>query len=489
MTTAAFFQRARALLKVPQPNRSARAPDAIQSVPAQPADSTDMISSNLVTAVAPDGTRLVGGLTWDVVSGAEAPALRRQAPAVLRMEFRRAKLSPSLWDAQQGDLPGSLLVNLATNLIAQDAVMAGTWVFITEIPAPHRPPRLWVAIADLKENDDNSDDLLTIVPRPQTEHILDTADEALALLQREMETTEIAGLAVRWLPEHRSLQPDQTHRGAMIEGFSHVAQTVPLCDVNFVARHHDHPHFVAPKHIPLPLIGWGSAAACALFVGFFGIIPFMQEWLKEPPPAPPDMITVQPSPGAFGNVCLTGLTDWWPRIVGWDVQSSGCALTNHVPKELALPVAAPTSVATQPLVIWRQLRPTPGRNTVLAQSAAHQAIGTWPHEIHRTDTGGLVLYKTAELPFIEANETTDFGSIDLESLRSQLAILWAHAPDSVRLVDREMTISEPGTPRDVFERVARIPLLMPLHFSQPGNMMLTSVYPRQIPMIDFKGGK
>ncbi|MCY4303876.1 MAG: hypothetical protein OXC62_03700 [Aestuariivita sp.] len=75
------------------------------------------------------------------------------------------------------------------------------------------------------------------------------------------------------------------------------------------------------------------------------------------------------------------------------------------------------------------------------------------------------------------------------SLPSQLTILWANAPDSINLIERQITIPQPGEIRKALEQVSRLPLLMPLQFSQPRSLKVTSILPRQIPMTEFNQRK
>ena len=84
------------------------------------------------------GVRLVAGLTWEIASGPEAPVLRADAPPVLRLPDRRARLAGTASGAAARAAPpgGSLLLALAAGLSRAVPDAAGPWAFIAELPRP-----------------------------------------------------------------------------------------------------------------------------------------------------------------------------------------------------------------------------------------------------------------------------------------------------------------------------------------------------------------
>ena len=412
---------------------------------------------------APDGTRLVAGLTWETASGPEAPVLRRDAPSVLRLPERRARLADPA-----GARCASLLMAMAAGLarLAPDA--SGAWVFMAEIPELEGPPRLWMAVADIAAADDG--DAGTggrVTPRPGPERTFDDADEALGGLQGELAVTDIAGIAVSWTPIRTGMSPGDTHRGSVIQGLADIAPAVPLHDVDPVEGT---PVFVPPRRVPVRLLGVLGVAASALLAGIFVIVPMIEEALRPDPLPPPETATVRVAPEAFSTTCAAALDAWWPRVSGWAVSDTGCAVAGHLPEEPVLPEPPSSERLVQPMVTWRRLVRQNGRNDVLARGAARQMITTWLHEA-RLDEDALTLWRTESLPMVAANapDRDDVASVqDPDAAVDRLAARFANVPDAVtrgRGTDMDLvTIRVPGvgTAGAVLSRAGLVPGITPV---------------------------
>ncbi|MXY17669.1 MAG: hypothetical protein F4Y57_11895, partial [Acidobacteria bacterium] len=114
---------------------------------------------------AEDGTRVVGGLAWETASGPEAPVIGADAPSILRLADRRARLAVA-----EGDRCGSLLLAMAAGLSRLVPEASGPWAFIAEIPEGDAP-LLWMAVADIAAADDGKDGgtAARVTPRPGPE--------------------------------------------------------------------------------------------------------------------------------------------------------------------------------------------------------------------------------------------------------------------------------------------------------------------------------
>ncbi|MCY4304375.1 MAG: hypothetical protein OXC62_06295 [Aestuariivita sp.] len=480
---AALFQRRRTQTA---PNPSRRTDITITAV-----TDRSVSSPGLSCLIAPDGSRLMAGLTWDIASGSELPTLTSNTPLILRMPHRRTTLPQWLSVVQNRSKQteqcaiGSLLLDLATGLLKAHPTSSGPWVFIADVPGVDDDrPLVWLAVADVGNTDDR-DHSATIVPRPGQEHLFETANDALATFHKYLDVIEIAGLAVRWFPAHSITTSDQTHRGAMIDGFSHIARDLPLYDIALQSGDADIPVFAPPTHIPVPLLVSVLGAAALVAVLLFIAIPFVQHLLREPPPPPVLMVNLHPKPGAFAEACVTNMNDWWPRIVGWDVLSTGCAVEGYVPNDVNVTWRGAGSMLAQPMVVWRQLAPEVDRNSVLARSAADQAIAAWPSDARYDDLGRLTLWKTVDLPLVTLDDTVLLDSPAPETWQSQLAVLFADTPNSVKVNANQLIITAPGRPREAFRRAAHVSGLTPVRFEQPGNLVLMPITPRRVPMTDI----
>lgn len=450
--------------------------------------------------VAADGTRLVAGLTWEIAAGPEAPVMGANAPHVLRLPDRRARLA----DAADGPC-GSLLLAMAADLTTVHFPGAsGPWAFIAELPEAEGPPALWMAIADIAAPGEEGDGPAAgegvsgyVTPRPGPERIFDDPDDALAALQEHLDITDIAGLAVRWLPGR------ETRRGRMIMGIAEIAETLDLHDVGpetpapaGLDREATSatvlPGFSPPRQVPVRLLGGLGAVAAAFLAAVFVVLPAIEEALRPPPPPPVETVSAQVAPGAFASACTAALEAWWPRITGWQVAGTGCAMAGHLPDDPALPEPGSAGLTVLPMAVWRQLVPEPGRNRVLARSAADQMIATWPHEA-RIDANGLTLWRTESLPLVprEAGETE--ARPDPTETRARLAALWADAPDAVTRPGDSGLIAirtTGATPTGaMLARAARVPGIAPVRLVRSADgatLVLAPVSSREVPATLFE---
>ncbi|MYG28121.1 MAG: hypothetical protein F4213_19220 [Boseongicola sp. SB0677_bin_26] len=437
--------------------------------------------------VAEDGTRLVTGLTWEIASGPEAPVLRGNAPPVLRLPTRRARLAN-----EADDTCGSLLLAMAKGLARVAPRVSGPWAFIAEIPEPGGAPLLWMAVADLappEGSDGESDGSAT--PRPGPEGTFDDADEALVALQDLLAVTDVAGIAVSWTPVHAGMTPADTHRGRVIQSLACIAPDVPLHDVEPAPAT---PVFVPTRRVPVRLLGALGTGAAAFLAGVVVILPMIEEALRPDPLPAPEMVSVRVADGAFAGACTEALDAWWPRITGWRLDSAGCAMAGHLPEEPHLQEPHFTERTARPMVVWRHLVPESDRNVVLARAAADQVIASWPHEA-RLDQTSLTLWRTAALP-LEPTEMTVDGP-DPEAVRARLAALWADAPGAVTLMqegrgpDLLRVATSGATSADaVLSRAARVPGIAPARLVQlaggVGELVLAPVITRELDVIHFE---
>ena len=459
--------------------------------------------------VADDGTRLAAGLSWEIANGPEKPVLGVNAPLVLRLPTRRAQRA----DAGTGPC-GSLLLHMAAELTAiHFPAASGPWAFIAEIPAPDGPPTLWMGLADIAapggSGGASADEpgLRAVTPRPGPEMTFETPGEALDALERLLGITEIAGIAVRWLPVRDGMTAADTHRGQMIAGIAEISETVDLHDVGpaapappgidrdaaMAARP---PVFVPPRRLPVRLLGALGIGSAATVAGVFVILPMVEEALRPPPPPPPEMVRVHIAPDAFGTACTEALDAWWPRITGWRLDSAGCAMAGHLPETPVLPEPRATDRTSRAMVVWRHLVPKDGRNIVLGRRAAGKVLDAWPHE-SRLDEASLTLWSTASLPLTPVDGIgADASRPDPEAIRARLAALWAHTPGAVTL-QREgrsaghvRIVTAAGTPAGAsLSRAGEVPGISPVRLVETaegeGEMLVGPVVAREMPVTFF----
>ena len=463
-----------------------------------------------------DGTRLASGLTWEIASGPEAPVLRKGAPHVLRLPKRRARLA----DTADGPC-GSLLLQMAADLVTVFFPAAsGPWVFFAELPQPDGPPLVWMAVADIAGPETDSEEASAgagvarnVVPRPGPELTFEDPEEALAALQDLLAITDVAGIAVRWLPMRPGMTPEDTHRGPMITGITEIARRVKLEDVGPDALPPDGvdrnavaaaavPVFVAPRRLPVRALGGLGIAATALLAGVFVVMPMIEEAFRPEPQLPPELVRAQVAPGAFGAACTAALDAWWPRIIGWQLDSAGCALAGHLPETPALPEPRARERTARPMIVWRHLVPEGGRNIVLARAAARQVLLTWPHEARldeaSPDRASLTLWSTASLPLtrIEA-EGDGVSPAEPDEIRGRLAALWAHTPGAVTLQradrgpDLVKIVTAGGTPAGAsLSRAGEVPGIAPVRLVEngqgDGELLVGPVASRELPVTLFE---
>ena len=451
--------------------------------------------------IAPDGTRLVAGLSWETASGPEAPVIGRNAPPVLRLPSRRARLPEG--EARGDGTCGSLLLAMADALVRNHPASAGAWAFMAELPRDADGDRnpgcaFWLGLADIDAPDDEDateDARSEITPRPGPEQVFDEPGDALDALGDRLAVTDLAGLAVAWSPDGRL-----TERGRLIQALAHVAPDITLHDLDptrpsgLSAAEEGSlaatPVFVAPRRVPVRLLGLlGAGTAAALAVGLV-VVPLIEEAFRAPPPPPPEMVTVAVAPGSFAEACTAALDGWWPRVTGWRTGSSGCALAGHLPEGHA--ISAPMAEGpARPMVAWRSLVPVSGRNAALADAAAEQAIATWAHEAEMDETG-VTFQRTASLPLVPTDAEREVA--DPAATRAWLAALWADTPDAVTAPEGtgsgQFTISAPGglPTAEILSRADVVPGIAPVRLVRTDDgaggsvLVLAPVNPRDVPV-------
>lgn len=455
-----------------------------------------------------DGTRLVAGLTWEIASGPEAPVLVGGAPHVLRLPTRRARLAGA-----KSTRCGSLLLAMAADLTTVHCPGAsGPWAFIAEIPVADRVPTIWMALADIAAPDEERDgpsaeDVpLFVTPRPGPERTFEDPDDALLALKEQLDITDIAGIAVRWLPVTAGMTAEDTHRGPMVAGIAMLAETLDLHDVGpdvpappGVGRGAAAalPVFVPPRQVPVRLVGALGIGAGALLAGIFVIVPMIEATLQPEAAPPPEMVSVRVAEGAFAAACTAALDAWWPRITAWRVESAGCAMGGHLPRKPVLTEPGPTGRASRPMIVWRHLVPEAGRNEVLARASAEKTVASWPHQA-RIDGTGLALWRTESLPLVRTHAAGDDAAPpDPETVRGRLAALWADSPGAVSLLREapgrdlvRIATSGATTADAVLARAALVPGIAPARLVQPadgpGELVIAPVTTRKLPVTYFE---
>ena len=462
--------------------------------------------------VAEDGTRLVAGLAWEIASGPESPVLRKGARQILRLPTRRARLA----DAGSGPC-GSLLLQMGADLTTVHFPAAtGPWAFIAEIPQPDAAPSIWMALADIAATGESDrrtgGEVPAVTPRPGPELTFQDPEDALGTLEELLGITDIAGIAVRWLPIHPGMKPEDTHRGRMVRGIAEISETVRLHDVGpdvppppgfqgDAASVVSLPVFAPPRQLPARLLAGLGIVGAATVAGFFVVMPLIEEALRPKPLPPPEMVTVQIAPGAFADACRSALDAWWPRVTGWRLDSAGCALGGYLPGTPGLPEPQAADGRSRAMVVWRHLLPEAGRNIILLRAAADRMLDTWPHEARR-DENTLTLWSTVSLPLVPV-EGAGAARQGPDAIRERLAALWAHAPDAVTLLQESRGLglvriaTAGGTPAgESLSRAGTVPGIAPVRLveapERAGELVVGPVTLRELPVTMFgssEGGR
>ena len=458
----------------------------------------------------PGGLRLMAGLTWEIASGPETPVMRPNAPLVLRLPERRVLLA-----RQDANGPASALLLAMAAALAHSGV-TGPWVFLAELPGPGNDPAaeplLWLAAADLSTADLAAPDgnaredgpaqstarPITsgrITPRPGPEQVFSDPDAALAALHKYLATSETSGLCTMWAAR------DMSSRGRLLQSLARIAPTLPVEEIGPEALPRDVsgdlprdvsgdlPCFHPPRRIPARVLGAAGGGLALVLAAVFVVIPVVEAAFEPPPPPPPEMVSVRIGEGAFAAACTAALEAWWPRVVGWQLQSAGCALAGHLPPAPALPEPPLPARLSHPMVIWHHLAPEPGRNVILARSAAEQMIGAWEHEAQLT-AEHLTFWQVAPLPMVPLPvvpvEDAERGPDNL----ARLSALWAERPGAVTREAQNFRVT-PGpdaSPRRLFTRAARVSGLAPVRLIQDsrtetgGQLVLAPVMTRTVPV-------
>ncbi|WP_419741220.1 hypothetical protein [Ruegeria sp.] len=430
--------------------------------------------------VALDGTQMVAGLTWEIASGPELPVFGAGAAPILRLPTRRAELTGTHTDLRDGARITSLLLAMAASLRRRAPKDArGIWLFIAELPGPVGDRPIWIGLADLSAaQDEDSGAGPGTLPRAGREECFRDADAALRAVQRHLATTEIAGVAGRWICRQNTGHNDTGHNDTgqnntghhhILQALAQIAPALPVHDLEpdaVVAE--GLVCFAARPQVPLTLLG-GLGAGAALLLAAFLVLPLLQDAFRAAPPPPPEMVSITIAPHAFATTCRAALEKWWPRVIGWETGSRGCALANHLPATLDLPDPGGQTRVFEPLVIWAQFTPVRDRNPVLARSAAERVLKSWHHEA-RLDPGSLTLWQVETLPVAQADPTLQAAPA-LKDAAEQLAGAWAEAPDAVAAREGAVSITAPpGISRaDLFARSAGVPGFFPIRFVQSGS--------------------
>ena len=408
-----------------------------------------------------DGTRLMAGLTWEIASGPETPVIRPNAPLVLRLADRRARLARAGNPAATGFPTSSLLLAMGDLLARSRPGISGPWAFLADLPGPGSDPEdplIWLGFADLVATGTPAAETPspTLIPRPGTEQMFQSTDTALAALQQHLATTEIAGIGTMWLTEGDS------NRGRLQQHLAHIAPTLPVEEVALDTALDDLPRFVPPRRIPAKVIAGLGGGIALLLAGAFVVIPMVEAAFETPPPPPPERVSVRIEDGAFAAACTTALDGWWPRVVGWQPDSAGCALAGHLPDTPVLPDLPIPARLLHPMVVWHHLAPAESRNAVLAHSAAEQMIESWPHEA-QISPEGLTFWQVVSLPMGPVKDGAP-PPPDPDAVRARLSALWADRPEAVA-GDGPQFVITPGAhaaPGELFDRAGRVPGIAPV---------------------------
>ncbi len=438
--------------------------------------------STPIPVMADNGTCLMAGLTWEIASGPETPVVRPDAPLVLRLPERRARLAPLDIGAAS-----SLLLAMGEAVARARPDASGPRAFLAELHGPESDPLFWLGFADLVvPNEDAADTSATsIVPRPGAEQLFSDPDAALAALQKHLSTAEIAGVGTLRLAGEDGSRVRQS--------LDHIALTLPVEEIEPDALSGDLPRFRPPRRVPVKFLGGLGAGTAVVLAAVFLVPPVIETWFETPPPPPPEMVSVRVEQRAFARVCSTALDAWWPRVVGWQLDSAGCALAGHLPNAPALPDLPVPARLLHPMVSWHHLTPAPDSNAVLAQSTAERMIGTWPHEAQLT-ADGLTFWQVTSLPLVPVGDgdmTPPESRFDPDVIRARLAALWANAPEAVTGDGRSFTVT-PGSglsPTELFDRAGRVPGIAPVRLvrgngetDEDNRLVLVPVTSRTVPV-------
>ena len=434
----------------------------------------------------PDGSRALAGLIWD-----RAPSLAMPVIGTPGWELGTAKRRATLPAEAVGRGDTSLLLLLASRLakaleIDHADIQPGIWLLLADVSEPGTPG-YWLGTAEF----DPEPDGLAFRPVIGPEDVFGEAEAMLQAVRGLASTMALAGIALT-----RPLTGTDTDlEGRLIAALEAVGRTgdaaIPLRTVEITEPGDATPVFTKQASVSTR----GLATAGALLVGLAVaavVLPGLIAQAQRPAPVPAQpMVRVAPAPGSFAEVCTDTLRGWWPRMVGWQVSSEGCALAGHLPETL-LPAHHATGPETArstdvPVLIWTAFERAGDVNAVLADQAAAHVVAGWPQGKNQSDDE-VLLWQWRTVPLAAADDAGD-DPVSTDVMVPRLTAIWADSPGAVQPTEAGFSITAPGRADRLFTRLDGLQGLSPVRLrSSRGSVTLDlSAQPtRRVPAALFE---
>ncbi len=422
-----------------------------------------------------EGDRLAAGLVWKSTAADPGWRIGANGAALVREDPEAAKDSRYvLADGMEAEGAASLLLAMADGLAAhvdlENPTEPGDWLFVarTEPDATHPEGRYWLAQATVS---DTTEDGLKAIPAPRPEELRDSFEEFIQAATEIASVWIMAGLAVVDADPFAD-RVTLALVGAGVFEESRIRRVVPQVG--------NQPVFRRLRRITVAGVATVLSASAAVVAAIL-LLPGYVVSLAAPSP-PVQLVSAVVAKGAFRSTCSGSLAGWWPRIAGWQVRSSGCALAGHVPPSLGIEPSDPLATgASTVLVFWRRLALEDGANPVLAEGAALRVLEGWPHGFGR-DREGMVLWRSSALSLVAV---PDAPPSQPEASNARLAALWADTPGAVNEGQGGYVITAPGVPEDLLGRASSAsglaPVLLEASESGPTVMVLQKPATRALP--------
>ena len=436
----------------------------------------------------PDGSRLLAGLNWEREPQFSLPVIGQPG-----MELRHARHRAQLPTDMEAEGARSLLIAMANELAKAPAIDAldGVWMLLADVSGADGPG-YWLAMAELMPGPNG----LTHRPLFGPEDVFAEVDDLCHAVKGIASTMPLAGLAMAQGRADITSKLRARIRSIIDELALGDDNAIPIERVTL-----PDPDPLDPVFAPQPSVGGRGLAFGGLLVGSLvlaaTLLPVLIVGAQRPESVvETPMVRVAPAAGSFATRCTDTLQGWWPRIVGWRIETEGCALDGFVPDGTVprsdLNATRPEGGRDLQMVVWKRYAPSGQINTVLANRAAEQVLSDWTHGERRLG-GDILLWQLRSVPLAQVVEPEN----PVESnrpLAAQVEALWADEPGSVRPIPDGVSVRAPARADRIFARLETVPELSPIRLQSDTGMVtldLRTDFTRLVPttLFDPKGAR